>query len=101
VQVRVLTVSDRFADYARNVVDALRADGVRAEVATSDETLGKLIRQATGEKIPNVLVVGEQEVEDQTVTLRRHGQREQETMAADDFRARIRDAIATRAKSLR
>ncbi len=101
VQVRVLTVSDRFADYARSVVSHLREDGVRAELGSSDETLGKLIRQAATEKIPNVLVIGEREVEDETVTLRRHGQREQETMAADEFRARVREAIATRAQSLR
>jgi threonyl-tRNA synthetase len=101
VQARVLTVSDRFADYARSLVEQLRGDGVRAELGSGHETLGKAIRQATTEKIPNVLVIGEREVEEQTVTLRRHGQREQETMPADEFRARVREAIATRAKSLR
>jgi threonyl-tRNA synthetase len=101
VQARVLTVSDRFVDYGRNVVAALREDGVRAELGSSDETLGKLIRQAATEKIPNVLVIGEREVEEETVTLRRHGQREQETMAADEFRARVREAIVTRSQSLR
>jgi threonyl-tRNA synthetase len=101
VQVRVLTVSDRFGDYARSVVEHLRGDGVRAELGSGQETLGKAIRAATTEKIPNVLVIGEREVEEQTVTLRRYGQREQETMAADEFRARVREAIRTRAQSLR
>ena len=101
VQVRVLIVSDRFGDYARSVVEHLRGDGVRAELGSGQETLGKAIRAATTEKIPNVLVIGEREVEEQTVTLRRYGQREQETMAADEFRARMREAIRTRAKSLR
>jgi threonyl-tRNA synthetase len=101
VQVRVLTVSERFADYGRKIVETLRGDGVRAELAASDETLGKLIRQATTEKIPNVLVIGEREVEDETVTLRRHGSRDQETMPAEEFRARVREAIASRSKSLR
>jgi|tagenome__1003787_1003787.scaffolds.fasta_scaffold20956449_2 threonyl-tRNA synthetase len=101
VQVRVLTVSDRFADYARKVVDELRGDFVRAELGSGQETLGKAIREATTHKIPNVLVIGEREVEDQTVTLRRYGQREQETMPAEEFRARVREAIASRSQSLR
>jgi threonyl-tRNA synthetase len=100
VQVRVLTVSDRFADYARAVAGRLRDDGVRAEVGAGDETLGKAIRAAVTEKIPNVLVIGEREAEEETVTLRRYGQRDQETMPADEFRARIGEAIRARARSL-
>jgi threonyl-tRNA synthetase len=96
VQVRALTVSDRFADYAVSVVKRLREDGVRAELGSGHETLGKAIRQAATEKIPNVLVIGEREVEEQTVTLRKHGSREQESMPADEFRARLLEAIRTR-----
>ena len=94
-----MTVSERFADYARSIVERLREDGVRAELGSGHETLGKAIRQAATEKIPNVLVIGEREVEEETITLRRHGQREQETMPAEEFRARVREAIRTRAKS--
>jgi threonyl-tRNA synthetase len=100
VQVRALTVSDRFADYARRVAGGLREDGVRAEVGAGDETLGKAIRAAISEKIPNVLVIGEREAEEQTVTLRRYGEREQSTMPVDEFRRRIDNAIKTRARSL-
>ena len=100
VQVRALTVSERFADYARSVVEHLRDDGVRAELGSGQETLGKSIRGATKEKIPNVLVIGEREVEEQTVTLRRYGESEQQTLPADEFRARVRDAIRTRSREL-
>ena len=100
VQVRVLVVSDRFADYARRIVATLRSDGVRAELGPPDETLGKAIRLATGDKVPNVLVVGEREAQDETVTLRRHGVRAQETMPAEEFRARVAEAIRTRAPAL-
>jgi threonyl-tRNA synthetase len=100
VQVRVLTVSDRFEEYARGVVAALRRDGVRAEIDTRHDTLGKAIRMAATEKVPNTLVIGEREVEEQTVTLRRLGSREQETMPADEFRARVRKAIAERSQQL-
>ena len=100
VQVRVLTVSERFADYARNVAAQLHADRVRVEVDAGDETLGKAIRSATTQKIPNVLILGEREVEEETVTLRRYGTREQETMPVEEFRARLGEAIRTRAASL-
>jgi threonyl-tRNA synthetase len=100
VQVRILTVSDRFGDYARNLAEQLHADRVRVEVDAGDETLGKAIRAATTQKIPNVLILGEREVEEETVTLRRYGTREQETMPAEEFRSRIGEAIRTRAPSL-
>lgn len=96
----MLTVSDRFADYARAVVEHLRVDGVRADRGSGQETLGKAIREATTEKVPNVLVIGEREVEEETVTLRRYGQRAQEIMAADEFRARVASAIRKRTKTL-
>jgi threonyl-tRNA synthetase len=98
VQVRVLTVADRFDDYGRNVVKALRREGVRAELDERHDTLGKAIRTAAAEKVPNTLVIGEREVEEQTVTLRRLGSREQETMPADEFRARLLKAIRERAQ---
>jgi threonyl-tRNA synthetase len=100
VQVRVLTVSDRFEEYARGVVRELRGEGIRAELDERHDTLGKAIRTAAAEKVPNTLVIGEREVEEQTVTLRRLGRREQETMPADEFRARASAAIATRAQQL-
>jgi threonyl-tRNA synthetase len=100
VQVRVLTVSDRFDDYARNLVKELRRESVRAELDERHDTLGKGIRMAAAEKVPNTLVIGEREVEDQTVTLRRFGSREQETMPVEEFRARLRKAIAERSQDL-
>ena len=98
IQVRVVTVSDRFNDYGQKVVDGLRKHYVRAELDPSSETMGKKIRNAVTSKIPNVLIVGEREEEDGTVTLRRYGQREQETMSAEAFEAWLLDKIATRAK---
>ncbi len=100
VQVRVLTVSDRFDDYGQKVVDALRAQFVRAELDHSSETVSKKVRTAATLKIPNVLVLGEREVEDKTVTLRRHGRRDQETMPLDTFVEKVTEAIRTRAQAL-
>ena len=98
VQVRIVTVSDRFNDDAQKIVDGLRRHMIRAELDPSNETMGKKIRNAVTAKIPNVLIVGEQEVNDQTVTLRRYGIREQETMAIDAFETWVLDQIKTRAR---
>ena len=80
VQVRVLPVSERFAPYGEGIVGELRRRRVRAELDVASEGLGRKIRHATLRKIPNVLVVGEREEADQSVTLRRYGVREQRTM---------------------
>ena len=100
VQVRALTVSDRFNDYADKVVRELRGEFIRAELEQSNDTLGKKIRNATTAKIPNSLVIGEREVEEGTVTLRRYGSREQRSMPVAEFVALCRSAIATRSDSV-
>jgi len=99
IQVRVVTVSDKFADYGNTLVDALRGDMVRAEMDDGGETMGKKIRTAITRKIPNILVVGEREAADGTVTLRRYARRDQTTLSIDDFRARLARTISSRSKS--
>ena len=96
VQVRVLTVGERFDVYADEVVAKLRGRMVRAERDHSNDTMGKKIRNAVTAKIPNVLVVGEREVEAGTVTLRRYGSREQTAMSYGDFEADLLRRIAAR-----
>jgi len=96
VQVRVVTVSDKFAEYGQTLVDALRGHMVRAEMDDGGETMGKKIRTAVTRKIPNILVVGEREMEDGTVTLRRYGQREQQTMPFAEFSDRLLRTIRSR-----
>jgi threonyl-tRNA synthetase len=100
VQVRIVTVADRFNEYAEKLVAELRSHMVRAELEGSSETLPKKVRTAVTQKIPNVLVVGEREVQDGTVTLRRYGEREQDTMPAAAFVSRVLRAIATRSRTL-
>ena len=62
--------------------------------------IGDRARTCKSEKIPNVLVIGEREAEDETVTLRRHGIREQQTLPVEEFRARLVNAIRTRSREL-
>ncbi|MEE2828147.1 MAG: threonine--tRNA ligase, partial [Myxococcota bacterium] len=100
VQVRILPVAEPFANYASKLVEALRGDFVRAEADLSTETLNKRIRNAVTRKIPNVLVVGGREQEEETVTLRRYGSREQETLPFAEFQARVLASIAARSNSI-
>jgi threonyl-tRNA synthetase len=97
VQVRVATVSDSFREYGEKIVQKLRGSMVRAEIDTTSETVGKKIRNAVTNKIPNILVVGEREVADNTVTLRRYGSQEQTTMSLDAFEKDLLERIRTRA----
>ena len=96
VQVQVLTVSAQFGAYAREIVDRLRARFVRAEEASESDTVAKKIRDGTTRKIPNLLIVGEREVADRTVTLRRYGVKQQTTMPLDAFEAALGKTIAAR-----
>ena len=70
VQATVVPVADRHVDYATEVAEALGEGGVRVEVDSADETVGEKIRRAITQKVPAVLVVGDQDVENGTVGLR-------------------------------
>ena len=99
VQVRVLTVSDQFTEYAESIVRRLRANFVRAEPGTENDTVAKKIREGATRKIPNLLIVGEREMADGTVTLRRYGVRQQTTMPVAAFEAALANTIAARSLS--
>src|SRR3989344_5577044 len=73
VQAKVIPISEKHAEYARGILEALRGASIRAELDESDETLGKKIRSAKVEKVPYLLVVGDEEVSAQTATLEGRG----------------------------
>ena len=100
LQVMVVSVAEAFSDYADEIVSRLRNKGIRIEHDASSLTMGKKIRNASVAKVPNVLVVGEREQTERTVTLRCHGSRDQHTMSLDDFEARLMDAVIQRKLSL-
>ncbi|MFO7299983.1 MAG: threonine--tRNA ligase [Actinomycetes bacterium] len=74
VQVTVVPVADRHLEYADEVAAAFAAEGLRVEVDRSSETVGDKIRRAITQKHPFVVVVGDRDVEDRTVGLRRYGE---------------------------
>ncbi|MBT8492117.1 MAG: threonine--tRNA ligase, partial [Deltaproteobacteria bacterium] len=95
-QVRIIPVADTFGDYADKVCGALRQDFVRAEVDHSSESLGKKIRSGATSKVPVLLILGDNEVQAETVTVRRRGIKEQRTMALAEFVAKLGQEIRER-----
>ncbi len=96
VQVMALTTNEKFDDYAQSLIQDLRMNFVRAEIDLTGESLGKRIRKYTKNKVPNILVIGEKEVEEKSVTLRRYGLEEQKTLSLDDFKAWLQNEIKNR-----
>ena len=96
-QVRVLPVSDKQLEYGGEVLAALRAAGVRAFLDDSSESLGKKIRNAKVEKIPYLLVVGDKEIEDKTVSVESRDKGKLDAMEIDVFVEHVRKEINERA----
>ena len=97
VQVKVLPVTDRAADYAGEVATKLDAMGFRVEVDHRSEKIGKKIREATLEKIPSMLVVGDRDMENQTVSPRHRTGEDLGAMSLDAFAALLRDEVDSKA----
>jgi threonyl-tRNA synthetase len=97
VQVRVIPVSEAQEEYARQVQHRLRAQRVRAELDPAHQSLGKRVRLAAVQKVPNVVVVGEREKSAGTLSWRRYGRDEQRVLSVDEFADSIVRAIARRA----
>ena len=84
-QVRVLPVAEAHEEYAAGVVDALRAAGARVDTSVADDGLGKRIRNAKLEKVPYVLVVGDDDVAAKTVGVNPRGGEVERGVAVDAF----------------
>ncbi|WP_412068931.1 threonine--tRNA ligase [Rubrivirga sp. IMCC43871] len=98
VQVKLLPITDAQNDYAAEVADGLREAGLRVEVDTRSEKVGRKIRDAEVEKVPVMLVIGKNEAEAGTVSVRRHGlgdASDQGAQAPDALREALLAEIAT------
>ena len=96
VQVKVLPISDKFMEYAQKVQEELNAAGIRSEVDTRAEKIGYKIREAQKAKIPYMLVVGQKESEEGTVSVRSRFAGEEGTKTVDEFLAQIKEEIASK-----
>ena len=96
-QVRVLPVAEVHDDYAHDVAARLRADGFRVDVVSAVEPLGKRVRNGKVEKLPYVLVVGDDDVANGTVGVNQRGEDTPERdVTVADFLARLRDDVETK-----
>ncbi|WP_055071611.1 threonine--tRNA ligase [Clostridium massiliamazoniense] len=96
VQAKVLPLSDKYADYADEVVRSLRNRGVRVEADHRTEKIGYKIREARLERAPYILVVGEKEAENKEVSVRSRKNGEEGAMSLDSFIERITTEIANK-----
>jgi threonyl-tRNA synthetase len=96
-QVRVLPISDPYADYGRKVRDELRMGGFRAELDAGNEKIGARIRNATLDKVPYMLIVGEKEQAENSVSVRHRTDGDQGSVTLDEFKARLKTEVDTKA----
>lgn len=96
VQVKVLPISEKHVEYANQLAKQMRHDYVRVEVDDRSEKIGYKIRQAQMEKVPYMLVVGDKEMEDNSVNVRKHGGDELGTVPFDEFFNSIKIEIKER-----
>jgi threonyl-tRNA synthetase len=99
VQVKVLPITDRAADASVEVAKSLEQYGIRVETDLRNEKIGFKIREAQMQKTPYMLILGDKEVEQNVVSVRSRKDGDLGTMTLDDFRAKLLDEIATKAKS--
>ena len=96
IQARVLSIADRHIDYSREVANRLIEAGIRAEVDDRTESVGKKIREGELKKVPYMLIVGDQEQADGTVSVRKHREGDLGTQPVSDFAASLSAAILAR-----
>jgi threonyl-tRNA synthetase len=96
IQVRVLTITSDANDYAEEVVQALRDAGLRAEADTRNEKISYKVREHSVEKIPALFAVGQREVDERNVAIRRLGSKKQSVLSLEDAIAELSEEARSR-----
>ena len=97
VQVKILNIADAHLDYAKSVKEKLEAVGIRCELDDRNEKIGKKIREAQLEKVPYSLIVGDNEMKDGTVSVRKRKVGDTGAISLDEFIKNILVEISTKA----
>ena len=98
VQVKVMPITDRVDDYAKQIAKRLDEHGFRVETDLRNEKIGYKIREAQTQKIPYMIIVGDKEAENGTVSVRTRAGGDEGSMQVEDFIAKLGEEVATRAK---
>ncbi len=93
VQVRVMAVSEKFSDYAQKIQDELIEAGIRSEADLRNEKLGYKIREARMQRVPYMVIVGEKEVEEGTISVRRRDEGDIGAMKAEELIKKIQEEV--------
>ena len=93
VQVKVLPISDKFAEYGASVMAELQKRGIRCEIDNRDEKIGYKIREAQLGKVPYMIVVGQKEVDNKLVTIRRRDENAQESYSIQELMQLLKNEI--------
>lgn len=93
VQVKVLPISDKFAEYGAFVMAELQKQGIRCEIDNRDEKIGYKIREAQLGKVPYMIVVGQKEVDNKLVTIRRRDENAQESYSIQELMQLLKNEI--------
>ncbi|HVM90148.1 MAG TPA: threonine--tRNA ligase [Puia sp.] len=96
LQVKILPISDKFLDYAQTVLQSLKNADIRSEIDDRSEKIGKKIRDTELAKVPYMLVIGEKEMNDGKVSVRKHGKGDLGTKNVDEFLTEIKKEIVNR-----
>jgi threonyl-tRNA synthetase len=92
-QVKVIPISEKFEEYSLTILKELKKNKIRAEIDLRNETLGARVRDAQNEKIPYMIIIGQNEVEEQAITLRKRNSRELEKLNLISFVEIVKDKI--------
>ena len=95
-QVRVLSLTERNTDYVDKIVARLKQEGLRVEADNRNEKIGYKIREALNEKVPYLIIVGDEEEKNGTISIRGRGYENKSGLNLDDFIARLKDEIETK-----
>ena len=98
VQVKVMPITDRVDDYAKQIAKRLDEHGFRVETDLRNEKIGYKIREAQTQKIPYMIIVGDKEAENGTVSVRTRAGGDEGSMQVEDFIAKLGEEVSTRAK---
>jgi threonyl-tRNA synthetase len=100
VQAEILTISERYTDYAVTLSERLRSEGIRSEVNVENEKIGYKIRNATLRKVPYLVIIGDKEVTEQKVTVRKLSGENIGPFTIDEFIGIIEDRVKNKSNEL-
>jgi threonyl-tRNA synthetase len=99
-QVKIIPITDGQTEYAQSIEKTLRENNIRVEIDNKSETMQNKIRNAAGEKIPYMIIVGGREAENQTISVRQRDGQDLGIMPLGDFIIQIKDQITKKALNL-